>query len=100
MSNNARKIRPKAYLARAIGLALGLLPVSLFGQVTGSWNVDASGNWTTTTNWNSDPNYPRDGGTAAFGMAASAPVTVTLDVDVTLAGLTFAGANQYTIAAM
>ena len=97
MQNQGRS-QPQWLLANSIGIvAVAILPATLSAQVNGSWNIDASGFWTTPTNWNSNPAFPSDGGTAAFGSPATAPLTVTLDVNVALAGLTFAGENQYTI---
>lgn len=62
-----------------------------------SWNVDASGNWTTGANWSpSEPNGAGD--TATFGSAITAPRTVTLDANRTIGNISFNNANAYTIA--
>src|SRR5947207_1240943 len=60
---------------------------------SGSWDKDANGNWSDPANWFGG-SVPGGGGTATFGGAFStgfltANRTVTLDVPVTLGGLTF-----------
>lgn len=98
MQNQGRS-QPHCWL---LAHSLGMLVVAatssvLSAQTNGSWNVDASGFWTIPTNWNSNPAYPGNGGTAAFGSPATEARTVTLDLDITLGGLTFAGEYPYTI---
>ena len=72
------------------------LSIATSGLVA-SWNVDASGNWTTAANWSpSEPNGAGD--TATFAAAITAPRTVTLDANRTIGNISFNNANAYTIA--
>ena len=88
--------RRNALLAAA--LACGSAQMAR-GQISGSWAVDAAGNWSNAGNWSSNPNYPDAGGTARFGAAlTSAGRTITLDVPVTLSALDYTGATRiYTL---
>ncbi|HEV8379040.1 MAG TPA: hypothetical protein VGP99_09335, partial [Tepidisphaeraceae bacterium] len=62
------------------------------------WNVDASGSWATAANW-LPPSVP-NGATAVANFLGkiTAPRTVTLDGDKTVASITFDNGNTYTIA--
>jgi autotransporter-associated beta strand protein len=77
--------------------ATGVMSGVVRAQVSGTWAVDADGNWSTPANWSSNPQFPSSGGVATFGTVATAPRTITLNVGVTLGGVTFDGANGYTI---
>lgn len=65
----------------AIALGTG----SAFGQ---SWNVDASGNWSTGSNWSGGTAPNAAGVTATFAAATiTGPRTITLDTNVTVGTL-------------
>ena len=85
----------KAY---TFGTSGGFVTLSIADSgLVASWNVDASGNWTTGANWTpSAPNAAGD--TAVFGAAITAPRTVTLDANRTIGNISFNNANAYTIA--
>jgi fibronectin-binding autotransporter adhesin len=80
------------------GTSGGFVTLSIADSgLVASWNVDASGNWTTGANWTpSEPNAAGD--TAIFGAAITAPRTVTLDANRTIGNISFNNANAYTIA--
>jgi autotransporter-associated beta strand protein len=85
----------KAY---TFGTSGGFVTLSIADSgLVASWNVDASGNWTTGANWSpSEPNAAGD--TAIFGSAITAPRTVTLDANRTIGNISFNNANAYTVA--
>jgi arabinogalactan endo-1,4-beta-galactosidase len=61
-----------------------------------TWNINASGNWTTAANWQGGvPNAA--GVEARFGPIITSPQTVTLNSPQTVATMTFLSANSYTI---
>jgi len=62
------------------------------------WNVDAGGSWATAANW-LPPSVP-NGATAVANFLGkiTAPRTVTLDGDKTVASIAFDNGNSYTIA--
>ncbi|MEX2141771.1 MAG: PHB depolymerase family esterase [Pirellulales bacterium] len=67
------------------------------GVPVGTWNVDASGNWSLPANWGSGvPNGT--GAQAVFGSVITSPHTVTVDAPITVGRLDFENANAYTIA--
>jgi autotransporter-associated beta strand protein len=85
----------KAY---TFGTSGGFVTLSIADSgLVASWNVDASGNWTTGANWSpSEPNAAGD--TAIFGAAITAPRTVALDANRTIGNISFNNVNAYTIA--
>ncbi len=86
-------------------LALASLMASVANaQTTGTWNVDAAGNWSTLGSWTSltggvVPNAVD--AAVTFGTLITAARTVTLDVDVSVGSLTFnedvVNANAYSM---
>lgn len=84
----------KAY---TFGTSGGFVTLSIAASgLVASWNVDASGNWTTGANWSpSEPNGAGD--TATFGSVITAPRTITLDANRTIGNISFNNANTYTI---
>ena len=60
------------------------------------WAVDAGGSWGNTNNWIGG--VPTTGGTANFLGKITAPRTITLDGNRSVANLNFDNANKYTIA--
>jgi fibronectin-binding autotransporter adhesin len=67
---------------------LTLVP-ACFGQTSGSWNIDADGNWSAAASWTNGTIPNGIGHTASFVKPLSADRTVTLDVPVTLGRLIF-----------
>ena len=61
------------------------------------WNVNNSGNWSTSANWTNSSAPNGAGKTAHFG-TAGAPRTVTVDGPKTVGMINFDGANGYTLA--
>ena len=82
----------------------GSVTINLYSGVS-NWNTGSSGNWSSYSNWDaggapgvyaSNPT----GDSATFGTQGSGPITVTVDVPVSITTLTFnTTANNYTIAA-
>ena len=75
-----RAARRARILARAIflGLPLGIIPLAT-RAANGSWNVDASGNWTTASNWSGSVIAGNNAGDVAdltFNITAARTVTV------------------------
>ncbi len=85
----------------AVLLVLFLCP-SLIRAHTGTWNVDANGNWEVDTNWTgTSTKWPGDNGTAddaIFGNVITANRTVTQTTSpISINTITFNDDNQYTI---
>lgn len=82
----------------AATLALLATTSPIQAQVSGSWNVDANGTYSSAANWLGG-NVPGSGGVATFGDAfgLSLSRTVTVDVSPTLSGLSFDTNFIYTI---
>jgi autotransporter-associated beta strand protein len=80
-----------------IGTAGAFAPIA---AIAGHWAVNGGGNWGSPANW-SGGNVPRSGqDTAAFGAAlTSGTATISLDIPVSLAGLSFSpsGGASYLI---
>ncbi len=83
---------------------LALTAPCVFSQTTGTWNVDAGGNWSTVGNWTGltggvVPNAIN--AAVTFGPVITTGRSVTLDTNVTLGSLTFnedtVGANAYAV---
>jgi len=63
---------------------------------TGTWNVDADGDWNTAGNWSGGiPNGAGD--TAIFGNVITADRAVRINVNVTLGTMAFDDNNNYTV---
>src|SRR3954469_16664791 len=73
-----------AFLA---AVAVASSPLLSFGQTSGSWVVNADGNWGTASNWNTA--MPDSGGVATFNQLVNQNATrnVTLDLPITLSAL-------------
>jgi autotransporter-associated beta strand protein len=76
------------------------LAIGNTGVTPNFWNVDASGDWTTSTNWSlgTAPNAPQ--AFAAFGGGStviSAPRTVTLNANQTVGTVAFNSVQPFTI---
>ena len=66
------------------------------GVVSAAWAVDANGAWTSSGSWTGG--VPNGVGTVAnFGGVITAPRTVTVSGTQTVATITFANANAYTV---
>ena len=90
-------------LAAACGVAIPALCAArgALGQVSGTWVLDANGNWSSGANWTSNPSFPSAGGVATFGGGSvfySAGRTATLDTPVTLSSVVFNTPFPFTIA--
>jgi autotransporter-associated beta strand protein len=76
-----------------LGVVLALLgfswlaPCTAHAQTSGTWNLNANGNYSPTVNWLGG--VPNAGGVATFGGVITADRTVTLDINPTLGGLMF-----------
>ena len=77
------------YLILAIGVAVVLSPSPAGAQTSGTWTVDASGNWSTSGNWVGGIVPNGTDGTANFTFDITAPRTVTLDTTRTIGNLVF-----------
>jgi sulfatase modifying factor 1 len=64
---------------------------------SGTWNVDAAGNWSSAGNWSGSVPNATDA-VANFGSAITAARTITVDAPQTVGTITFSGTNPYTIA--
>src|SRR5437016_4456280 len=62
----------------------------------GTWNVNASGNWSTAGNW-SGAIPSGSGASASFGSVIQAARTVTLDSARTVSSISFNSTNGYTL---
>jgi autotransporter-associated beta strand protein len=76
-----------------------LLPGVLLASAAAaqSWNVDASGNWTTGSNWSPATAPNGVDASATFGPVTTAARTVTVDAPITLGSLSFSGSRAYTL---
>lgn len=72
-------------------------PFWSFAQTSGSWIVNADGNWSAGANWN--PAVPDGGGVATFNqlLNQNATRTITLDVPITLSGMVFNSAPRFVV---
>jgi autotransporter-associated beta strand protein len=65
--------------------------------VAGTWITNGAGNWSSGSNWSGG--VPQNAGdTATFGSAITAPATITLDTNESIAQATFSNSNSYSIA--
>src|SRR5208282_861571 len=85
------------------GTSGGYLTVTISQAATiGSWTATSSGNWSTTGNWSGGVPGANSGtaaDTATFaGVTESGPITVTLDANEALGGITMNQATSFTIA--
>jgi fibronectin-binding autotransporter adhesin len=72
------------------------ITITLSGGPSG-WATDADGSWATASNWGSST-LPVAGTVATFGPAITAPHTVTLDANRTVAGILFNNTHTYILA--
>ncbi|MGH7179374.1 MAG: hypothetical protein ACREJC_18500, partial [Tepidisphaeraceae bacterium] len=82
MENSFRVPAPRVVITLASLIVVAMLPTGARAQVSGSWLLDANGNWSLGSNW-SGGGFPTAGGTATLGTPTtlSAFRTVTLDTN-------------------
>ena len=90
------KANQKRILAAAIGAATALFSAKALAA-DGTWNVDASGNWTNPANWQGGMVPSSPGDVATFGDVITFPRTVTLNAPLTIGGITFDSDSGYAI---
>ena len=94
-----RKLRPAKTAARAAALALALVFAShAHAQTNGTWNTNASGNWSLTNNWLSGLVANGAGSTANLTFNITAAAAVSIDTAVTLGSLSIGDSTHaYTL---
>ncbi len=91
--NPARSAR----LCRLLATALLILSLSTAVAATGTWNLDADGNWNNSANWTPGPFPNASGDDATFGNVITANRTITLGANLNVRSLTFNATHAYNI---
>ena len=71
--------------------------VVAFAAGGSTWNIDASGDWSSTGSWTGGNVPNASSAVAKFGSVITAPRIVNLDIPVTVGLISFANSNAYTV---
>lgn len=94
-----RQLRPAKTAVRAVSLALAFVfATHAHAQTNGTWNTNASGNWSLTNNWLSGLVANGAGSTANLTFNITAAAAVSIDTAVTLGSLSIGDSTHaYTL---